>query len=558
MYSKNISFLDNEDLKARLNKMSLEKSSKHISFCMTPSNDYLLLKDDVPLDDLNNPREAVKQMLQTTIKSPMDNNDIIITFGIGLGYLLDETFNAYPSKIFVYEPDIEILHFVLNNVDISEHLASGRVYITDNINDLMKKLSSVYITKDKLEIVYLKNYAVVKNKELLELTQKVYETCKSKIVDINTITRLSKIWLMNSLKNISTINSSNVCKLSDLEGRFIGQTALIIGAGPSLNENIEKIKANRDKFVIFAVNKVLRVLEANGIIPDFAVCLDVGGIDATLSGLEDFCSKVNCISDLKSDSVILKKGFKKHFVTFTENDFVIKKLAKYNPFMKGYEFGGSATTMALVSAIKLGFSKIVFSGLDLAFKDNVIYSTGEVINKTSDNQISIDNGNKKLVKIKSVTGDMVDTREDYAVFVQHLETLVRESGMSEIYNTTSFGAYIKGIKNVLFDEIPLFFASSGTAFILSEAKSFKFETQEWTQDELRLINNIINFISKNVFSPALVSAITQSSLVYGYMQADVLKVLQSNFDSSLAESFIEKSKIAIREIVETLQKNRLI
>ena len=558
MYSKNISFLDNEDLKARLNKMSLEKSSKHISFCMTPSNDYLLLKDDVPLDDLNNPREAVKQMLQTTIKSPMDNNDIIITFGIGLGYLLDETFNAYPSKIFVYEPDIEILHFVLNNVDISEHLASGRVYITDNINDLMKKLSSVYITKDKLEIVYLKNYAVVKNKELLELTQKVYETCKSKIVDINTITRLSKIWLMNSLKNISTINSSNVCKLSDLEGRFIGQTALIIGAGPSLNENIEKIKANRDKFVIFAVNKVLRVLEANGIIPDFAVCLDVGGIDATLSGLEDFCSKVNCISDLKSDSVILKKGFKKHFVTFTENDFVIKKLAKYNPFMKGYEFGGSATTMALVSAIKLGFSKIVFSGLDLAFKDNVIYSTGEVINKTSDNQISIDNGNKKLVKIKSVTGDMVDTREDYAVFVQHLETLVRESGMSEIYNTTSFGAYIEGIKNVPFDEIPLFFASSGTAFILSEAKSFKFETQEWTQDELRLINNIINFISKNVFSPALVSAITQSSLVYGYMQADVLKVLQSNFDSSLAESFIEKSKIAIREIVETLQKNRLI
>lgn len=558
MYSKNISFLNNEDLKIRLNKMSLEKSSKHISFCMTPSNDYLLLKDDVPLDDLNNPREAVKHMLQSIIKSPMGNNDIIITFGIGLGYLLDETFNAYPSKIFVYEPDIEILHFVLNNVDISEHLASGRVYITDNINDLMKKLSSVYITKDKLEVVYLKNYAIVRNKELLDLTQKVYETCKSKIVDINTITRLSKTWLMNSLKNISTVNSSNVYKLSDLEGRFVGQTALIIGAGPSLNENIEKIKANRDKFVIFAVNKVLRVLEANGIIPDFAVCLDVAGIDKTLSGLEDFCSKVNCISDLKSDSVILKKGFKKHFVTFTENDFVIKKLAKYNPFMKGYEFGGSATTMALVSAITLGFSKIVFSGLDLAFKDNVIYSTGEVINKTPDNQISIDNGNKKIVKIKSVTGDMVDTREDYAVFVQHLETLVRESGMSEIYNTTSFGADIEGIKNVSFDEIPLFFASSGTAFILSEAKSFKFETQEWTQDELRLINNIINFISKNVFSPALVSAITQSSLVYGYMQADVLKALQSNFDPSLAESFIEKSKVAIREIVETLQKNRLI
>ena len=47
----------------------------------------------------------------------MKNNDIIINFGIGLGYLLDESFNNYPSKIYVYEPDLNLLHFVLSNVD---------------------------------------------------------------------------------------------------------------------------------------------------------------------------------------------------------------------------------------------------------------------------------------------------------------------------------------------------------------------------------------------------------------------------------------------------------
>ena len=139
----------------------------------------------------------------------------------------------------------------------------------------MNKLSSTYLTKDKVEVVYLKNYAVVKSQELLELTQKVYETCKTKMIDINTLNKYSKRWLANSLKNIATINSSNIYKLSDLEGKFTGQTALIIAAGPSLNDNIEKIKANRDKFVIFAVNKVLRVLEANSITPDFAVCLEL-------------------------------------------------------------------------------------------------------------------------------------------------------------------------------------------------------------------------------------------------------------------------------------------
>ena len=558
MFERNLEFLSNPGLKLRLEKMSIEDTSRHISYCMTPSNDYLLMKNDVPLDDINNPREAIKQMLKTSIKSQMESNDIIITFGIGLCYLLDEVYNTYPSKIFVYEPDAKLLHFVLNNVDISEHLASGRVYITDSLDDLMSKLASVYITKDKVEIVYLKNNAVVKSNELLQLTQRVYQTCKSKMVDINTITRFSKAWLLNTLRNISTVNNSSMYKLSDLETKFTGQTALIIAAGPSLSENIEKIKANRDKYVIFAVNKVLRVLESNGIIPDFAVCLDASGINLTLTGLEDFCTKMNCITDLKSDSIIFTKGFKRYFISFSGSDFVVKKLAQYNRFIKCYETGGSATTLALVAAIKMGFSKIIFAGLDMAFKDNVMYSTGETIEKISDKQIKVMKAVKNLVKVKSVTGEMVYTRDDYAAFIQHFETLIRDLNYSEIYNTTSFGAAIEGMKNVSFDEIPLFFAATGVPFILGEVQPFKFEIKDWTQEELYLINNIIAVLSKGSFSPALVSSIVKSSLMYQYMQADILKVLQSKFDTSLAEEFLEKTKNSIKFVVDTLQKYRLI
>ncbi len=558
MFKRNLEFINNPNLKSRLEKMSIEDTRRHMSYCMTPSNDYLLMKDDVPLDDINNPREAVRQMLKTSIKSPMEASDIIITFGIGLCYLLDETFNNYPSKIFVYEPDTKLLHFVLNNVDISEHLASGRVYITDNLDDLINKVTSIYLTKDKVEIVYLKNYALVKNKELLSLTQKVYQTCKSKMIDINTITRYSRVWLVNTLKNISRINKSTAYKLSDLENKFTGQTALIIAAGPSLLENIEKIKANRDKYVIFAVNKVLRVLEANGIIPDFAVCLDATRTDATLTGLEDFCGKINCIMDLKSDSTIMTKGFKRYFISFTGSDFVVKKLALYNRFIKCYESGGSATTLSLVTAIKLGFSKIIFAGLDMAFKDDVIYSTGEKLNKTPDNKMQIDKSTKNLVKIKSVTGDMVYTRDDYAASIQHFEMLIKDLGHSEIYNTTSFGAAIEGMKNAEFDSIQLLFSSNGLPFILGDIEPFKFDIKDWAQDELHLINNIISILSKNVFSPALVSSIVKSSLMYQYMQADILTVLQSKFDSSLAESFIEKTKKSIKFVVDVLQKYYLI
>lgn len=557
MFNRNLEFIGNIALKSRLSRISLEESKRNMSYCMTPSNDYLLMKNDVPLDDINNPRQAIREMLNNNIKSPMGQNDIIITFGIGLCYLLDEVYNTYPSKIFVYEPDIKILHFVLNNVDISEHLASGRVFVTDNLDELMKKLAETYISKDKVEVVYLKNYAVTKSQELLELTQKVYDTCRTKMVDINTIKKFSKIWLLNTLKNISSINSSVAYKLSDLKDKFTGQTALILAAGPSLSENIEKIKANRDKFVIFAVNKVLRVLEANGIVPDFTVCLDAQYIDVTLTGLEDFCPKTNCIMDLKSDSVLFTKNFKRIFVSFSKNDTVVKKIAEHNRIFT-YENGGTATAMAFVAAVKMGFSKIVFSGLDLAFKGDVIYSTGEKMNKVSDSQMALSSVKKNLVKVKSVTGELVTTREDYAAFIQHFETLIKDFGVKEVYNTTSFGAAIDGMKNVKFDELNLFFPATGTPFILGEIKPFKLETGEWTKEELMLINNIITLLSKGGFSPALVSAIVKSPMMYQYMQADILKVLQAKMEPENADEFLQKAKVAIKDVIENLQKNRLI
>ena len=68
MFDKNLEYLSNEDLKTRLKAISIEASRLDISYCMTTSNDYLLMKNDVPLDDMNNPRQAVQDMLKANIK----------------------------------------------------------------------------------------------------------------------------------------------------------------------------------------------------------------------------------------------------------------------------------------------------------------------------------------------------------------------------------------------------------------------------------------------------------------------------------------------------------
>ena len=556
MFKKNLDALSNAALKRRLEKINDFEAREGISYIITPSNDYILLKNDIPIDDLNNPREAIKTQFKASIKNEMKSNDIIINFGIGLGYLLDETFNNYPSRIIVYEPDLKLLHFVLNNVDISEHLSSGRVYLTNDLDELLGKLNEIYLTKDKVEITYLQNYAVVYNKELLMLTQKVFDTCKTKMVDVNTIAKFSQRWLDNTLNNISSVNNGKAYLLSDLEDKFIGQSALILGAGPSLTDNIQKIKANRSRFVIFAVNKALKYLESNGIYPDFAVCLDAGNMGTTLDVSPEYLARINCIADIRTDKTLFTKTFNKVFLNFSDTDFLLKKLAETNNAIKFYSTGGSASIQALVSAVKMGFSKIVIAGIDLAFKDNIIYANGEVMNRISQEEIIVDSVSKNLVQVKSVNGGMVYTRSDYEAFIHQFESIIKDLNYSNIYNLSTFGASIEGVRPVNFESLSLMVPANTD--ILDSMRPFKFNFADFMQEEFLNINNVIAILSKEVFSPELVSAIVKSVLVYQYMQTEILTVLQKNFEPQIAEDFILKTKSAIKNIIDILQKNKMI
>lgn len=556
MFKKNLEALNNSALKRRLEKINSDTTKNGITYMITKSNDYILLKDDVPIDDLINPREAIKEHFKTNIKGEMKKNDVIICFGLGLGYLLDETFNTYPSRILVYEPDLDLLHFVLNNVDISEHLSSGRVFLTNDLDELLSKLSEIYITQDKVEIVYLQNYAIVHNKDLLMLTQRVFDTCKTKMVDINTITKFSQTWLENTLENIASINNGKAYLLSALEDKFIGQSALIIGAGPSLNDNIQKIKANRHSFVIFAVNKAIKYLEQNGIIPDFIICLDAKNMNTTLEVSPEYLAKTNCIADIRADKNIFNKPFKKIFINFSDTDFISKKISETNSFIKFYETGGTASILAMVSAIKMGFSKVVFAGIDLAFNNNMIYANGEVMNRVSTEEIIVDNVAKNIVQVKSVNGDMVYTRSDYEAFIHHFEAVIKTLNYSNIYNLSTFGASINGVKSVQFEHLNLM--TPNDMNILNEVSELKIDMTNFIQQEFANINNVITILSKDIFSAELITAIVKSTLLYQYMQSDVLRVLQKNFDSELAEEFTNKAKTSIKTIVDLLQKNKII
>lgn len=446
MFKKNLEAINksNHDLTKRLNTISIEDAKKSIEVYQAQSGDVIISYNNVMLDNATNPIEDSNINWQNNVQEQLLNTDIIIIFGLGLGYLFKRAYISCPCKILIYEPNLEVLRFVLEYVDLSEQLSDTRVFLTNDENDFSNYLTEKYITNDKIKFIYPPGYLNINSKEIISISDIILNICNSKNADINTISKLSKLWVKNNINNIKFMDNSR--PLSILKNEFKDLTALILAAGPSLKSNIDTIKQNRDKYIIFAVNRSLDYLIQNDVIPDFLVVADARYVEYTIKELGKASSKINLITTTKADSCIYNYKFNSIFNYYLKNDVFNEEVNKIFPKeIELYQTEGTAVSQCYYSAIEMGFSKIVFCGLDLALKEKVAYADGEEVLILSETQTLISSDQRKLVQVKSVTGDLITTRDDYELFIKQLEKAFSKDKAPVLYNTTDFGAYLEGM-----------------------------------------------------------------------------------------------------------------
>ena len=127
-------------------------------------------------------------------------------------------------------------------MDLSHILSDPRVFISNECAECCSHIAEHYLSHDKIDILYLKNYGLIKPKDLILLSNMLFNTCKSKIADINSIKIISKAWVKNVINNI--LQAPEIKPFYAFDGLIGGGTALILAAGPSLSDNIEQIKQN--------------------------------------------------------------------------------------------------------------------------------------------------------------------------------------------------------------------------------------------------------------------------------------------------------------------------
>ncbi len=471
----------NQDLANKILGTDYKKSI--FSLSKTKNDEYNLLFCNIPLHDENSAILESKNIAQN-LKNKTDENSIVIVYGLGLGYLIDEISNIFDGKIILYEPNLDILKFVLEIAQI-DALYRKNVFTATNeeeIKDLIKKIGS---ENSQLSISFLNSYKKLFENDIMNIfnisQRTIGEICAKKNTEKQNLTTLYYTFL--NLKKI--IKNPDIMQLVDI---YKGKTALILSAGASLFENIETIKKNKDNVVIFAVNQSLKLLTQNNITPDFVVNIDARNNCSHFENLKS--DECYFILEPFSYPDVFQKETKKTFNYITENNFLNNWLRDVLSINHHLTSSGTVSISAFLSACVMGFEKIILVGQDLAFKDKQCYTKGAVAdnlecffengkytikpknweefvkNMKKENE-SEEKANKRLKKyvlglnqnictIKSQNGDFLPTQIAYSYFVDYFEQLAKilnnERPNLKLINSSTGGAQIDGFENINLDE----------------------------------------------------------------------------------------------------------
>jgi hypothetical protein len=188
--------------------------------------------------------------------------------------------------------------------------------------------------------------------------------------------RLAGQYLLNTLTNLPTIASEgDAAALTDL---FTGIPAIVVGAGPSLDNNLPAIRDLLDRMLLVAVDTAVRPLLAAGIRADLVVSVDPSEANARhLNELPD-ARDLWFVGEGSLTASVFPQFSGRTFIYKVSNHDPWPWLAGHGADRATLKTWGSVLTTAFDVAVRAGCDPIVFAGADLAYTDGLQYCRNTV------------------------------------------------------------------------------------------------------------------------------------------------------------------------------------
>lgn len=317
----------------------------------------------------------------------------VIGFGIGHHLAALQHIHQKHSVLLCFEPDTALLRAVLERIDHSQWINNALFLLTTESNDastlagLIKGAEAFLVTgvelaphpssKKRLEQVSGEFSATLLNMVKFTRTHLV------------TVLAHSGFTLRNILMNAGLY--ANAPGIIALQGSCQGRTAILISAGPSLQRNLHLLQdpAIRDRFIIIAVQTMLKPLLKQGIKPHFITALDYHEISKRFyEGLTaQDVEGVRLVVEPKANAAIVE-AFPGEILCSAEiqlDKFLGKELARD---MGTLPAGATVAHLNYYLARYLGCSTVILIGQDLGFTDGQYYANGASIHQVWAGELS--------------------------------------------------------------------------------------------------------------------------------------------------------------------------
>lgn len=403
----------------------------------------------VPLSEAEN---IIKQF--NNVKEHSD----ILFYGMGMGYHIKAFVDQYPGLSFsIYEPVPEVFYQFLCNADLKQmplHLLKN-IYI-ENCPEDPNIFCGQYVRKisNSVMVIDLPAYRTIFPDKHKTFFAEFEKQINERRLSVATNSTFQKRWTINSLKNfIQVLNSPNI--LVEKKGYFRNKPAILVAAGPSLEEeigNLRKIKEDGLAY-IFSVGTALNSLIQRQVYPHAACTYDPSEENQIFCKevLEKGIKSIPLIfgSTVGYETLAKYPGPKSHML-ISQDSLAAFYLNAVN--QERVESINDATTIAIITLqllYKLGFNPIILVGQNLAYLDGKNYTAGS----TYPSQEAIQPEPNNAVLVKDVYGNEVFSNHSYIRMRQQIENYLSHYTDINIINTTKYGAHIEGTRFETLDTI---------------------------------------------------------------------------------------------------------
>ncbi|MEP7305683.1 MAG: FG-GAP-like repeat-containing protein [Acidobacteriota bacterium] len=299
---------------------------------------------------------------------------VVVVICPGLGYAIEAIERRAPgTRVIAIEPFPSMARAMLARRDWREELLSGRLTLLlgpeyPGAADAWKLLD---IRTPSTEILAHPVLGREFPQETARARLVADHILKGAQANADARRKFAGRYLLNTLKNLpGLVAEGDVASLVDL---FPGVPAIVVAAGPSLDDNLQHLRAIEDRALIVAVDTTLRPLRAAGIRPPVVVAVDPSERNGKhLVGIADSAGSW-LVTEGSVDPGVLPE--------FTGRAFGFQ-VSNHHPWpwlrALGFERGtlrawGSVVTSAFDLAFQMGCDPIVFVGTDLSYTGGLHY-----------------------------------------------------------------------------------------------------------------------------------------------------------------------------------------